>query len=279
LPSDAGGEMIEGATIAGPLRRSAMLYFRFRCPCCGHICAVRLSMLGQAWPCPYSGQRIKLPPWLSSARSAVVDWAGITEPDLLLEALSCLGCLRPRRLALVAIARTMLPDDDEPGERATAIAERLADGPAPPAELSWARRRVQDWLALPMRAEANQRRAQLANVLRAAFAPADWFALGPHHFHQESQSRLQCDVIRDVYGRWSQPVLVRGGWLRANAEAVPKVARAIYEEKHFADLPVLADALEEAGCAEAALLGHLRAPGPHVRGCWALDAVLGRLNG
>jgi len=39
---------------------------------------------------------------------------------------------------------------------------------------------------------------------------------------------------------------------------------------------VLADALEEAGCAETALLDHLRAPGPHVRGCWALDHILGR---
>lgn len=43
-----------------------------------------------------------------------------------------------------------------------------------------------------------------------------------------------------------------------------------------ARLAVLSDALEEAGCAEAALLTHLRSPGPHVRGCWALDLVLGR---
>jgi hypothetical protein len=41
-------------------------------------------------------------------------------------------------------------------------------------------------------------------------------------------------------------------------------------------LAVLADALEEAGCADAGLLGHLRSRGPHVRGCWALDLILGR---
>jgi hypothetical protein len=41
-------------------------------------------------------------------------------------------------------------------------------------------------------------------------------------------------------------------------------------------LAVLADALEEAGCADALLLAHLRSPGPHVRGCFALDAVRGK---
>jgi hypothetical protein len=41
-------------------------------------------------------------------------------------------------------------------------------------------------------------------------------------------------------------------------------------------LAVLADALEEAGCADAELLGHLRGPGLHVRGCWAVDSLLGR---
>jgi hypothetical protein len=46
--------------------------------------------------------------------------------------------------------------------------------------------------------------------------------------------------------------------------------------RRFEDLPVLADLLEEAGCTDAALLGHLRGPGPHVLGCHALDAVLGR---
>jgi hypothetical protein len=40
-------------------------------------------------------------------------------------------------------------------------------------------------------------------------------------------------------------------------------------------LAVLADALEDAGCADPDLLAHLRGPGPHVRGCWALDLVLG----
>jgi hypothetical protein len=55
------------------------------------------------------------------------------------------------------------------------------------------------------------------------------------------------------------------------------LAEASYEEQAFDRLPILADALEEAGCSDEALLGHLRGPGPHVKGCWALDLVLGKV--
>jgi hypothetical protein len=54
------------------------------------------------------------------------------------------------------------------------------------------------------------------------------------------------------------------------------VARAIYDARDFENLPVLADALEEAGCQDANLLGHLRGPGPHARGCWVVDLLTGR---
>jgi hypothetical protein len=54
------------------------------------------------------------------------------------------------------------------------------------------------------------------------------------------------------------------------------IASDIYRDGKFNDLPILADALEDAGCTDADLLGHLRSPGPHVRGCWAVDLVLGK---
>jgi hypothetical protein len=85
-----------------------------------------------------------------------------------------------------------------------------------------------------------------------------------------------CSVLRDLFGNPFRPVVVDPSWLAWNDGCVPKVARAIYDERRFADLPVLADALEEAGCTDAELLGHLRGPGPHVRGCWPLDALLGK---
>jgi hypothetical protein len=70
-------------------------------------------------------------------------------------------------------------------------------------------------------------------------------------------------------------------WLAWKEGLVRGLAEAAYEERCLpegtldpARLVVLADALEEAGCTEAELLGHLRGSGPHVRGCWALDVVL-----
>jgi hypothetical protein len=57
-------------------------------------------------------------------------------------------------------------------------------------------------------------------------------------------------------------------WLALNGGTVLRLAEAIYSDRAFERLPVLADALEDAGCTNAELLGHLRGPGPHCRGCW-----------
>jgi hypothetical protein len=77
--------------------------------------------------------------------------------------------------------------------------------------------------------------------------------------------------------------VVDRGWLAWQAGTVARLARAAYDERHLPEgtldpvrLAVLADALEEAGCTNPELLGHLRGPGPHVRGCWALDLVLAK---
>jgi hypothetical protein len=58
--------------------------------------------------------------------------------------------------------------------------------------------------------------------------------------------------------------------------AVIDLAQSVYDERAFERLPILADALQNAGCENEQLLTHCRQPGPHVRGCWALDLVLGR---
>ena len=62
-------------------------------------------------------------------------------------------------------------------------------------------------------------------------------------------------------------------WL---ASLVLGLAQAIYDERAFDRLPILADALEDAGCTDAAILEHCRGPGPHVRGCWVVDLLLGK---
>src|SRR5262249_29535391 len=87
--------------------------------------------------------------------------------------------------------------------------------------------------------------------------------------------RFQTDLLRDLFNPF-RPVAPAPGWLTANDGAARNLPAAIYDERAFDRLPILADALEDAGCADRALLGHLRGPGTHVRGCWALDLILGK---
>lgn len=79
--------------------------------------------------------------------------------------------------------------------------------------------------------------------------------------------------IRDVFGNPFRPVAFDPRW---RTESAVSLASAIYAERAFDQLPILADALEEAGCHHADVLAHCRGPGPHVRGCWVIDLVLGK---
>ena len=87
----------------------------------------------------------------------------------------------------------------------------------------------------------------------------------------------QVALLRELVGN---PFRQRQGfdlaWLAWNNGTVQMLAKAAYEARDLSKLSVVADALEEAGCTDAELLGHLRSPGPHVRGCWAVDLVLGK---
>jgi hypothetical protein len=88
------------------------------------------------------------------------------------------------------------------------------------------------------------------------------------------ESARQADLLRDMAGNPFRRVTINQAWLRWKDRTVAKLAESIFEERRFVDLPVLADALEEAGCTDRDLLDHLRGPGPHVPGCWAVDLLL-----
>jgi hypothetical protein len=68
-------------------------------------------------------------------------------------------------------------------------------------------------------------------------------------------------------------VTVEQSWLTSNVTAL---AQSIYDERAFDRLPILANALEDAGCDNADILNHCRQPGEHVRGCWVVDLLLGK---
>jgi hypothetical protein len=92
---------------------------------------------------------------------------------------------------------------------------------------------------------------------------------------QEVDRLMWVPVVACVFGNPFRPAVVPPEWLAWNDGTVRKIADAIYDDKAFGQLPLLADALEDAGCDNAAMVGHLRGPGPHVRGCWVIDSLVG----
>jgi hypothetical protein len=96
------------------------------------------------------------------------------------------------------------------------------------------------------------------------------------HVPRKQSAALAHALFEDIFGGPVSPAQVNPSWLRWGGGTVLRLARRAYEEKDCAALPILADSLEEAGCDRPELLAHLRSPGPHVRGCWALDLLLGK---
>jgi hypothetical protein len=104
----------------------------------------------------------------------------------------------------------------------------------------------------------------------------DWsFSGGPpdpvYQATKTAEYREQANLLHEVIGNPFRPVTLDPSWLAAT---VQNLAAAIYEERAFDRLPILADALEDAGCGNQDILGHCRSGGEHMRGCWVLDLLL-----
>jgi len=92
---------------------------------------------------------------------------------------------------------------------------------------------------------------------------------------KQIQRRRVCRLLREIFGNPFCPVSLSAGLLAWKEATVPRMAQAIYNEHAFELLPILGDAMEEAGCTDELILGHCRGPGEHFRGCWLVDAILG----
>jgi hypothetical protein len=90
---------------------------------------------------------------------------------------------------------------------------------------------------------------------------------------QHVEAKSLAGILRDIVGNPFHPVAADPRWRSTD---VLGLARAIYEDRAFDRLPLLADALMDAGCHEEGILNHCRGDGPHVRGCWVVDLVLGK---
>jgi hypothetical protein len=157
-----------------------------------------------------------------------------------------------RRNAALALARRALPEDEESaaGQAVSAVCALL--------EHEWS-----------LHAAYNS-----AHAVQAALGGR--VTLRPSGRALEEQA-AQAALLRDLLGYPFTPVWIAPAWLTWNRGAVVPLAQTIYDESAFDQTPILADALDEAGCTVAAILDHLRGPGPRVRGCWVVDLVLEKI--
>jgi hypothetical protein len=181
---------------------------------------------------------------------------------------------------------------DERSRKAVEVAERYADGEATTKELGAARRDARK-VCSRYTSESSRYPAAAAGhaseyrAWRGGWNVAQAVASPIIHAGQQEGTGVrwaQADLLRDIFG----PLAFRRGCvlpsgLTWNERTVGCLAQSAYDDRHLpygtldqARLAALADALEESVPVDAEILGHLRGPGPHVRGCHAVDAILGR---
>src|SRR5262249_39052481 len=120
---------------------------------------------------------------------------------------------------------------------------------------------------------------------RVRFDPReDEFLRGAKQRKEKAERKARCDLIRDLVGNPFRPSPpLPAAVLAWNDGVVRHLAQALYDDRQMpegtldtAQLALLADALLDAGCDDEELLSHLRSDGPHVRGCWSVDLILGK---
>lgn len=99
----------------------------------------------------------------------------------------------------------------------------------------------------------------------------DRFRFGFDSGRYQEGYQPQADLLREIIGNPFRPFTLNPGWLTSTVVAL---AKQMYETRDFSAMPILADALQDVGCEDADLLAHCRGPGPHMRGCHAVDSLL-----
>ncbi len=199
---------------------------------------------------------------------------------------------RKLRLFAVACCRRIIPlRDDEDSQKALAVAELFADGLALKPQRRNAQHAVVDShgqsvvvhtlskvafdAAFRSSVSAANRVAQVA--VRHLGEPEDTLAIykqaAIRRAERAKELAAQTALLRDIFGNPFRPVALDPAWLTSDVLAL---ARGIYDDRAFDRMPILADALQDAGCANEDVLNHCRSDGPHVRGCWVVDLVLGK---
>ncbi|HEY1187517.1 MAG TPA: hypothetical protein VGE74_07650 [Gemmata sp.] len=209
----------------------------------------------------------------------------------LLEFLGAEASPRKLRYFLVACAKRVLPADaDTVTVEALATAEQFADGAVPKSALKRAREavtathpaRAKRWPALysgHIRSVPawHANREQIVRGAREGAWCAVWSST---RLHANGWDRLdreyvaQSALLRDIFGNPFRVPVFAPEWRTGTATAI---AAQMYKSRDFGAMPILADALQDAGCDSEDVLNHCRDTSQvHVRGCWVVDLVLGQ---
>jgi hypothetical protein len=228
-------------------------------------------------------------------------WLSATKPKAMLEYLRDHGSDRKCRLLTCGFYRVVFKEPVlEQSDQVVEIAEKFADGAATEEErrvgcgaamehifaITREGPRLENMLSMRKRGEAwkclEEERSTILSIPTAAPGlgkrVSEFFRMTREKlrsgvWYGKKDDTVRCGIIRCVFGNPFRPVSADPVWLTS---PVLDLARAMYESRDFAAMPILADALEEAGCDNADVLAHCRGDGPHVRGCWVVDLVLGK---
>jgi hypothetical protein len=182
---------------------------------------------------------------------------------------------RKRRLFAVACARRVVHLLPLHHLEAIEAAELYADGRIEKATLQEAHKRT--W-ATARGPELNATACAVARqVSRLSDSHAAWLGswkAADVTENHDAERKPQADLLRDILGNPYHPVILDPTWL---TPTVRSLSQGIYDERAFDRMPILADALEDAGCSDLQILEHCRGKGPHARGCFVVDIILGKV--
>jgi hypothetical protein len=203
------------------------------------------------------------------------EWQDRTDPTPLLVFLRGKASERKLRLFAVACCRRVgrLMTDGR-SRRAVEVAERYADGLAGDVERIYSSKTA--WAAWTTPAGAAAREAVEGDAWASASGASRYASWAVCGVPRAQELHAQAELARDIFGNIFYPVTIFPFWFSWHGGLPVAMAQRMYDSRDFTDMPVLADALEEAGCQDSDILGHCRMTREHVRGCWVVDLMLGK---
>jgi hypothetical protein len=223
--------------------------------------------------------------WKAGGRTDIMtetEWLACTDPRPMLEFLR--GRTSDRKLRLFAVGccrRVWHLFTEQDSRRAVEVAEAYADGRANNGEREkalWsfyfaARKRANYIAAKTTNWSAAPKREGFHYAAAAALAEDGYWVWDKLPDSERMIVSGALGLLHCIFGNPFRPIAFNPA---CRTGSVLGVAQTIYDDRRFEDLPILADPLEEAGCQDADILGHCRGPGPHTRGCWVVDLLLGK---